>query len=90
MYLNEIYFGHGCYGVEAASELFVGKNVQDITLEEAAVLTGVIRGWTLYSPLKNPEKSLEVRNQVLNNLIEYDSSYEEAATEAMAKPLRCV
>lgn len=87
MYLNEIYFGHGCYGVEAASELFFGKNVQDITLEEAAVLTGVIRGWTIYSPLKNPEKSLEVRNQVLNNLIEYDSSYEEAATEAMAKPL---
>ena len=71
MYLNEIYFGHGCYGIEAASLKYFNKSVRDIDLAEAAVLTGVVRGWVMYSPLKNPENSLRVRDQVLNNLVEY-------------------
>src|SRR5690606_16270786 len=43
-YLNEIYFGHGAYGVEAASQLFFGKSAKDLTLAEAALLAGIPRG----------------------------------------------
>ncbi len=87
MYLNQIYFGHGCYGVQAASQLFFCKDVKDITLQEAAVLTGVIRNWTLYSPLKHPDNALKVRNQVLTNLTDYDDSYKTVATAAIATDL---
>ena len=69
--------GHGCYGIEAASLKYFNKSVRDIDLAEAAVLTGVVRGWVMYSPSKNPENSLRVRDQVLNNLVEYKPEYAE-------------
>ncbi len=87
MYLNEIYFGHGCYGIEAASLKYFNKSVRDIDLAEAAVLTGVVRGWVMYSPLKNPENSLRVRDQVLNNLVEYKPEYAEQVAAALEEPL---
>ena len=52
-YMNAIYFGHGCYGVEAASQLFFGKPIEKLTLAEAALLAGVPKGWLVYSPYRN-------------------------------------
>jgi 1A family penicillin-binding protein len=58
-YLNTVYFGHGMYGVEAASKFYFGKPAKDLTLEESAVITAIAKGPSVYSPIENPEKSRE-------------------------------
>ena len=58
-YLNTVYFGHGMYGVEAASKFYFGKSAKDLTLEESAVITAIAKGPSVYSPIENPEKSRE-------------------------------
>lgn len=82
LYLNEIYFGHSAYGVQAASQTIFGKDVKDIDMAEAATLVGVIRNPKLYSPLYDPEASDRVKRQVLKNLSEYTDKYPEADIEA--------
>jgi penicillin-binding protein 1A len=68
MYLNEIYFGHGAYGVQSAAKMYFGKNVQDLNLAECALLAGIPRGPSYYSPLLNLETSLKRRNIILNRM----------------------
>lgn len=75
LYLNEIYFGHSAYGVQAASQTIFGKDVSDISLAEAATLVGIIRNPKLYSPLNDPDNSFKVKNQVLTNLSNYTDTY---------------
>ncbi|WOV87948.1 PBP1A family penicillin-binding protein [Sporosarcina oncorhynchi] len=65
-YLNTVYFGHGMYGVEAASRFYFAKAAKDLTLEEAAVITAIAKGPSVYSPLSNPEKSRERQLLVLS------------------------
>ena len=55
LYVNRIYFGTGCYGVETASQAYFGKNASKLNLSEAALLAGLIRSPNRFSPLKNPE-----------------------------------
>ncbi|MGI6361864.1 MAG: transglycosylase domain-containing protein [Bacillota bacterium] len=86
-YLNEIYFGPGAHGVQLASQLYFNKEVTELTLGEAAMLTGIIRNVKIYSPFNDLQKATEVRNTVLNNLVKYDEKYQQAATEAKAEPL---
>src|SRR5213080_4865359 len=57
LYLNRIYFGTGCYGVETASQAYFAKNASKLNLSEAALLAGLIRSPNRFSPLKNPEGS---------------------------------
>jgi penicillin-binding protein 1A len=52
-YLNQVYFGQGAYGVEMAARVYFGKSVKDVTLPEAALLAGLIRGPSIYSPYRN-------------------------------------
>ena len=73
MYLSVIYFGNGAYGVKSASKTYFGKNVQDLTLSECAILAGIIKSPTKYSPRNNLENSLYRRNIVLNAM--YDQGY---------------
>lgn len=75
LYLNEIYFGHSAYGVQAASQTIFGKDVSDIDMAEAATLVGIIRNPKLYSPIYNPENSDKVKRQVLKNLEGYTDKY---------------
>ena len=65
-YMNTVYFGHGMYGVEAASKFYFGKSAKDLTLEEAAVITAIAKGPSIYSPIENPEKSRERQLLVLS------------------------
>ena len=53
-YANQIYFGHGAYGVEAAARLYFGKPAKDLALEEAATIAGIIQGNARQSPFVNP------------------------------------
>ncbi len=82
LYLNEIYFGHSAYGVQAASQTLFGKDVQDIDMAEAATLVGTVRNPKIYSPLYDPEASDKVKRQVLKNLSEYTNKYAAADIEA--------
>jgi penicillin-binding protein 1A len=69
-YVNRIYFGSGCYGVETASLAYFGKNASKLNLSEAAILAGLIRSPNRFSPLKNPEGAAVQRNTVLDRMLE--------------------
>jgi len=69
LYVNRIYFGNGCYGVETASQAYFGKSASRLNLPEAALLAGLIRGPNRFSPLKNPEGSRIQRNAVLDRMV---------------------
>ncbi|HDX9611566.1 PBP1A family penicillin-binding protein [Bacillus toyonensis] len=66
MYMNHIYFGHGAYGIQAAAKLYFNKNVEDLTVEEGAMLAGLPKSPNGYSPYFSPEKSKERRDVVLS------------------------
>jgi len=70
LYINRIYFGSGCYGVETASQAYFGKNASKLNLSEAALLAGLIRSPNRFSPLKNPEGAAIQRNTVLDRMVE--------------------
>jgi penicillin-binding protein 1A len=69
LYINRIYFGNGCYGVETASQAYFGKNASKLNLSEAALLAGLIRSPNRFSPLKNPEGAKIQRNTVLDRIV---------------------
>lgn len=70
LYLNQIYLGHGAYGVEAASLKYFGKSVGDLTLAESAILAGLPQAPTRYSPFKNMKKTRQRQIYVLNRMLE--------------------
>jgi penicillin-binding protein 1A len=70
LYVNRIYFGAGCYGVETASQAYFGKSASKLNLSEAAVLAGLIRSPNRFSPLRNPEGAAAQRDAVLDRMVE--------------------
>lgn len=68
LYLNQINFGHARYGVYEAARFYFGKEIQDISLAEAALLAGIPKAPTLYSPLTHPEAALRRRAYVLGEM----------------------
>src|SRR6266702_4337422 len=86
LYVNRIYFGAGCYGVETASQAYFGKNASKLNLPEAALLAGLIRSPNRFSPLKNPEGAANERNAVLDRMVEVKKiPAAEAAQAKLAK-----
>jgi penicillin-binding protein 1A len=86
LYINRIYFGTGCYGVETASQAYFGKSASKLTLPEAALLAGLIRSPNRFSPLKNPEGAAIQRNAVLDRMVQLKKlSPEQAEPAKMAK-----
>src|SRR6059036_707177 len=69
LYVNRIYFGNGCYGIETASQAYFGKSASQLNLSEAALLAGLIRSPNRFSLLKNPEAAAAQRNAVLDRLV---------------------
>jgi membrane peptidoglycan carboxypeptidase len=68
-YLNAIYFGRGAYGIQAASQAYFGKNVQDLTVAEGAVLAGVIQSPSRWDPAVSPDHAVQRWNFVLNGMV---------------------
>ena len=68
MYLNSAFFGSGAYGVRAASETFFGKHPSELTIEESAMLVGMVNKPTRYNPALNPDKALVRRNFVIGQM----------------------
>jgi penicillin-binding protein 1A len=84
LYMNRIYFGSGCYGVETASQAYFGKNASKLNLSEAALLAGLIRSPNRFSPLRNPEGAALQRNAVLARMVELKKISATEAQQAKA------
>ena len=65
MYLNTVAFGHNAYGIRSAAKTFFDKDPKDLNLEESALMAGVVNAPTRFSPVRNPERSMQRRNLVL-------------------------
>ncbi len=87
MYLNCIYYGHGAYGIQAASKTYLSKNASDLTLAEAALLIGLPNSPSYYDPTVNPEVAIERRNKVLGNMLRRETITQEEYDAALAEPL---
>ena len=85
MYLNTVHFGHGTYGVEAATKRFFGKDSKDLSVDESALLVGLLPSPASYSPVRHPEKGRKRRNTVLRLMKEqgYITHSEHAQYRAM-------
>lgn len=71
MYLNQIYFGQGSYGVETAANTYFGKHVQDLNLAECAMIAGLPKSPNYYSPISNPKAGAERQKTVLEQMVKY-------------------
>jgi len=67
-YMNQVYFGSGAYGVESAARLYFGKSVNDLTLSESALIAGIPKAPSRYSPLVNKKRAINRRNLVLKQM----------------------
>jgi len=81
MYLNQIYFGQGAYGVEAASRLYFGKSVDKLNLAECAMLAGIPKSPNYYSPLSNFDAAKERQAVVLDQMAKYGFIDKETAAK---------
>lgn len=89
-YLNHIYFGCGIYGVQAACQRFWGKSVQNISIEQSALLAAIIRSPARYCPLLAPQESLRLRNVILHCMKTCKYITEQEYTTARAQPINLV
>ncbi len=88
MYLNTIYFGHGSYGVQTAAKAYFGKQVQQLTLAESAVLAGVIKSPGRYSPYLDATAAKDRRDTVLGQMRDQGYIDEAAYAAAVASPIK--
>lgn len=88
LYLNNVYFGRGIYGIEAAVQRFWGKSVRDVTLDEAAMLAAVAKSARFYSPLNAPLMAQRRRNTILQCMKSIGFINDEEFTTAKEKPLK--
>ena len=86
-YLNTVYYGHGMYGVEAASRYFYGKSASELTLAEAAMLAGVPKGPSVYSPIVNPEKATNRQQLILKLMTDQNKITAAEKEKAVAETL---
>jgi penicillin-binding protein 1A len=86
-YCNQMYFGAGAYGVEAASQVYFGKPVKDLVVEEAAMIAGILQGNQRQSPFVNMDAALRRRNYTLDRMAEEGFISRADATAAIKRPI---
>lgn len=89
-YCNTNFYGNHCYGVQAASRYYFGKDASQLTPSESAVLAGISNSPSAYDPVKNPQESREKRNDVLESMWEVGYLTEEEYNSCISQPLRIV
>jgi penicillin-binding protein 1A len=87
LYCNQMYFGHGVYGVQAASRLYFGKTAKELSVEEAALIAGILQGNVRQSPYVNMDAALRRRNYALTRLAAVGYITEADAQELRARPI---
>ncbi|NBD27054.1 transglycosylase domain-containing protein [Paenibacillus glycinis] len=90
MYLNQIYYGHGAYGAEAASELYFGKHASELTLAESAMLAGVPKGPKYYSPYMDMKNAKDRQRTILQTMADQGIIQQVDAKAAGAELLKFV
>lgn len=88
MYLNTVYFGSGYYGLETAARGYFGVSASELTLDQAALLAGVLKSPARFSPNRRPEAAVGRRGVILHLMASYGMISEADADEAAARPLR--
>ncbi|PQD95554.1 penicillin-binding protein [Pradoshia eiseniae] len=88
MYLNQIYFGHGAWGIQNASRVYFGKNVEDVTLAEAAMLAGLIHSPSALDPYKNFESAKKRQGVVLAQMKAFDEINETEYDKALVEDIQ--
>lgn len=83
MYLNQIYYGHGSYGVEAAALTYFGKHIQNLTIDQCAMLAGIPKSPNYYSPYRNPKQAKVRRNHAIRRMATLEYISDEEATQAV-------
>lgn len=89
-YLNQSYFGHTAYGVEAGSNVYFGKSVGELTLAEAAMLVGITKGPEIYSPYTNFDRAKERQEIILNTMAEVEFISAEEAEAAKKEEIQLI
>jgi penicillin-binding protein 1A len=88
LYLNAVPFGNNIYGIRNASRTFFQKEPDQLKVEEAAMLVGMLKGNTLYNPIRNPKAALDRRNVVINEMEQNGKISEAEAVKLKAKPIK--
>jgi len=86
-YLNVIYFGNGCYGIESASKNYFNISAKDLTVSQSAILAGLIKSPARYSPIYNPENCIQRRDLVLSEMYNDDKISREDFENAKKEEL---
>ncbi|MDW7661779.1 MAG: PBP1A family penicillin-binding protein [Bacillota bacterium] len=84
LYLNQIYFGEGVWGIQNAAQMYFGKDIEAVTLEEAALLAALPKAPTIYSPYTNYDKAKERRDLILGLLFEEGTIDQDIYVRAIA------
>ena len=87
LYCNHFYLGHGTHGVQSAANLFFGKDIGALSLEEAALIAGIFRGPSVYSPYTNKRDTLNRRNHVFNRMVSEGYLTKAQGEEAKQRPM---
>ncbi|RAP73470.1 transglycosylase domain-containing protein [Paenibacillus montanisoli] len=90
LYLNQIYYGHGAYGAEAAAQLYFGKHASELTLAESAMLAGIPKGPKYYSPYMDMKNAKDRQRTILQTMVNQGILQQEAAEAAGAELLSFV
>jgi 1A family penicillin-binding protein len=89
-YLNQIYYGHAAYGIEAASQMFLGKSSKDLTLAESALLAGIPKGPKFYSPYLDMQKAKDRQKIILDAMVKFNYIRQSEADQALHEQLNII
>jgi penicillin-binding protein 1A len=87
LYLNQIYLGHGAYGIQAAAQVYFGKEAKDLTIAEAALLAGLLRAPSRYSPIRHPRRARTRQVYVIGRMVKDGHISQAQADQAMNQQL---
>ena len=87
LYLNTVSFGENTFGIESAAQKYFSTSASELTLPQAATLIGMLKGPSYYNPRLHPERSLQRRNTVLNQMVKYDYLTEAEGEQLKAQKL---
>lgn len=87
LYLNTVPFGENAFGINVAARQFFGKKPNDLSVDQASTLVGMLKGTTLYNPLRNPENAKKRRNVVLNQMVKNGNLTQAEYAELSKKPV---
>ena len=88
LYINKIYLGHRAYGIQAAATVYYGRDINDLSLAELAMIAGLPKAPSAYNPLTNPSRALERRNWILGRMLSLgyidQPRYRDAVAQAIS------